>query len=75
MNEALKVFLIALGAAISLPLLVVAVASYGPTGFALMGFLFVAVCFLVIYSDLFGDESEPAEITDDAEPGDAEEST
>ena len=52
MREAARVLLFALALAIFLPIVTVIVLSVGRVGFALVGALFVFVCFLVIYSDL-----------------------
>ena len=59
MKPAGKAFLIALTVAVFLPGVVVVFASFGATGLAATGLLFVAVLFLVVYSDLL-EEEEPA---------------
>lgn len=55
MREAARVLLVALALAIFLPFGTVIVLSTGRVGFALVGALFVFVCFLVIYSDITPD--------------------
>ena len=52
MRESARVLLLALVIAVFLPIVTVIVLSVGRVGFALVGALFVFVCFLVIYSDL-----------------------
>lgn len=58
--EAKTAVLVALGVALALPYATVLLLRSGRFGLAAFAALFVAVCLLVVGSDLVGDENPPA---------------
>lgn len=67
--EARTALLVALGSAVTLPYLTVALVRGGGGSLALVGALFVAVLFLVVWSDGNGGDDHPDDVQAD-EPND-----
>lgn len=59
--EARTALLVALGVAVGLPYVTVLLLQSGRLGFVAFGAIFVAVCLLVVASDLWGGGDVPAE--------------